>query len=265
MRIALIQQAVSPGDKQANFDRVSALVEQAVSHADRPDIIVLPELWSTGYALEKLKQLASDEGNEEAAFLGQLARTHGVWFAGGSVAAKTMSGITNRAQVINRSGELVAVYDKVHLVPMLNEHKYLIAGNSICVQDIEGLTFGFAICYDIRFCEFMRQLALKGAQVLIVAAEWPLVRLSHWQALLKARAIENQCYLLAANNTAMGAAPFAGHSQALAPDGSLLCQFEFQEGVQSVKLDAEVVNRIREAVPVFKDRRPDVYSQEERA
>lgn len=263
MRIALIQLVVSPADKQANFDRVKALVQQAVSHAEKPDIIVLPELWSTGYALQQLAELASDEGNEEAAFLAHLACTYGVWFAGGSVAAKTPSGITNRAQVINRSGELIAIYDKVHLVPMLDEHKYLIAGNSCCVQEIEGLTFGLAICYDIRFCEFIRKLALKGAQAILVAAEWPLVRLSHWQALLKARAIENQCYVLAANNTAMGTAPFAGHSQALAPDGSLLCQFEFQEGVQHLSLDAEVVKRIREAVPVFRDRRPDVYSLEE--
>jgi predicted amidohydrolase len=260
MRVALIQEAVIPANTEANFNWVSALVDQAVNHADRPDIIVLPELWSTGYALERLVDLASDEGDMEAAFLGRLARKHGVWFAGGSVAAKTSSGITNRAQIINRSGELIAIYDKVHLVPMLDEHKYLIAGNSCCVQKIEDLTFGFAICYDIRFCEFMRKLALKGAQVLVVAAEWPLVRLSHWQALLKARAIENQCYVVAANNTAMGVAPFAGHSQALAPDGSLLCQFEFQQGVLHLSLNAEVVNRIREAVPVFKDRRPEVYS-----
>lgn len=259
MHIAIIQQIIHAGDKAANYRNTKRLVEQAVSGATKPDIIVLPELWSTGYALTELQALSSDHGEEEAEFLGALARQHNTWFAGGSVAAKTPTGITNRAQIINRSGALEAYYDKVHLVPMLDEHKYLSAGNSFCLHEIEGVTFGFAICYDIRFCEFIRQLALKGAEALIIAAEWPLVRLSHWQTLLKARAIENQCYLMAANNVAFGEVPFGGHSQALAPDGSMLGQLEFQEGVLLVHIDTEKVAQIRRAVPVFKDRRSDLY------
>lgn len=259
MEIALIQQAISAGSKQQNYDRVTRLVEQALALSPKPDLIVLPELWSTGYALADLDRLASSEGDEEAEFLGTLAKKHQVWFAGGSVAAKTRQGITNRAQIIDRNGLLQASYDKVHLVPMLNEDKYLVAGSSVCVHEIEGITFGIAICYDIRFCEFIRKLALSGAQVLVVPAEWPLVRLSHWQALLKARAIENQCYVLAANNVAMGEAPFAGHSVAHGPDGSTLCQFEFQEGVKLVRIDLLAVEQIRTAVPVFKDRRPELY------
>lgn len=259
MNIALIQMAVTLGDRQANFDKVCQWVEDAAGRAHRPDIIVLPELWSTGYALPQLDNLASDEGMQEAELLGELAKKHGVWFAGGSVAARTKRGILNRAQIINRQGQLKATYDKVHLVPMLDEHKYLIAGNSHCVYEIEGVNFGIAICYDIRFCEFLRKLALNGAEALIISAEWPMIRLSHWQALLKARAIENQCYVLAANNVAMGNAPFAGHSVAHGPDGSTLCQFEFQEGVKVVAIDAREVEKIRSAVPVFKDRRPELY------
>lgn len=259
MQIAVIQPIISSGNKKANYQRITQLVEQAVGLSPKPDMIVLPELWSTGYALPELDQIASDQGLEEADFLGDLAKKHDVWFAGGSVAAKTIEGITNRAQIINRKGQLEAFYDKIHLVPMLDEHLYLTPGNRTCVHDIEGITFGFAICYDIRFCEFMRKLALDGAQVMVVAAQWPLVRLSHWQALLKARAIENQCYLFAANNTAMGDAPFAGHSTALGPDGSTLIQFEFLEGVQQVAIDISKVEQIRKAVPVFKDRRPDLY------
>jgi len=259
MHIALIQQAVSTRDKEANYDRVNQLVERALSLTPKPDIIVLPELWSTGYALESLGNLASHEGQEEAEFLGALARKHSVWFAGGSVAAKTARGITNRAQIIDRKGKLQAFYDKVHLVPMLDEDKYLIAGNRLCVWEIEGISFGFAICYDIRFCEFIRKLALNGAQALIIAAEWPLVRLSHWQSLLKARAIENQCYLIAANNVAMGDVVFAGNSAAYGPDGSSLCQLEFDEGVRVASIDVNEVVRIRNSVPVFADRRPELY------
>jgi len=260
MRIALIQQSIIPGDKQANYDRVEALVSEAVAQSGEvPDVIILPELWSTGYALTELSSLASPEGNEEADFLGELARKHGIWFAGGSVAAQTRKGIANRAQIIDRSGHLAATYDKAHLVPMLDEDKYLVAGDACCVYAIEDLTFGLAVCYDLRFCEFLRKLAVQGAQALIISAEWPLVRLNHWQALLQARAIENQCYVLAANNTAMGDAPFAGHSQALGPDGSTLCRLGFQEGIAVVELDPENVNAIRQAIPVFRDRRPEIY------
>lgn len=259
MNIALIQMAVAPGDKTANYNKVKQLVDLALGLHPTPDIIVLPELWSTGYALKDLHTLASDEGDEEAAFLGELAQKHKVWFAGGSVAAKSKTGILNRAQIINRSGDLTASYDKVHLVPMLDEHKYLKAGNSHCVHEIEGVSFGFAICYDIRFCEFLRKLALCGAQALIVAAEWPLIRLSHWQALLKARAIENQCYVLAANNVAFGEAPFAGHSVAHGPDGSTLAQFEFNEGAKIVNINIDTVNTLRANIPVFRDRRPELY------
>jgi len=259
MHIALIQLQIQPSDKQSNYQRISQLVERAAANRPKPDVIVLPELWSTGYALAELQTIASDEGQEEAAFLGNLARKYGVWFAGGSVAARTARGITNRAQIIDRQGILQAHYDKVHLVPMLDEHKYLVAGDTTCVHEIEGVSIGFAICYDIRFCEFIRKLALQGAQALVVSAQWPLVRLSHWLTLCKARAIENQCYLIAVNNSAMGDAPFAGHSQGLGPDGSSLCCFEFQEAVKQLTVDVEAVEALRKAIPVFNDRRPELY------
>ena len=215
MNIVIIQQQVTLADKKANYCNVTKLVENATQQNPSADVIILPELWSTGYALKELDQLASEGGEEEANFLGELARKHDVWFAGGSVAAKTGQGIVNRAQIINRQGVLQQTYDKIHLVPMLNEDKYLIAGNSICIYPIDGIRFGFAICYDIRFCQFIHKLALDGAQALIVSAQWPMARVNHWKALLHARAIENQCYVLAANNISSGQTPFGGSSMAV--------------------------------------------------
>ncbi len=259
MHIAIIQQTIHIGDKAANYATIQRLVKQAVSGPIPPDLIVLPELWSTGYALEEMTMLASDDGQEEAAFLGNLARQYNVWFAGGSVAAKTSLGMSNRAQIINREGKLEAFYDKAHLVPMLDEPKYLTAGNSFCVHPIEGIHFGFAICYDIRFCEFIRQLALQGAEALVISAQWPLARLSHWQTLLKARAIENQCYLLASNTVSSDNLPFCGHSQALAPDGTIIDQLGLQEGILQVQIDMKQVVQIRKTIPVFDNRRTDLY------
>lgn len=259
MRITIIQQKVALADKKSNFANVTRLVAEAASQDRRPDLIVLPELWSTGYALAELSHMASNDGQEESDFLGELAQKHNLWFAGGSVAAKTQNGITNRAQIIDRSGNLQNFYDKVHLVPMLDEHEYLTAGNSTCIHKIEDISFGFAICYDIRFCQFMHKLALDGAEALIVSAQWPLSRLSHWQTLLRARAIENQCYVLAANNVSDNDPAFAGHSVAHGPDGSTLCQFERKEGSNQIRIDLDNVSKIRKAIPLFQDRRPELY------
>lgn len=259
MRVAIIQQQVERARKKVNFDRVEHLVQQAMVNSPPPDLIILPELWSTGYALKELAQLASSEGEEEAIFLGKLAKKNNVWFAGGSVAAKTEAGIVNRAQIINREGDLKQVYDKVHLVPMLDEDKYLIAGSSSCIYTIEDMVFGFAICYDIRFCEFIHKLAVDGAQAIIVSAQWPRVRINHWKTLLKARAIENQCYVLAANNMAGGSVPFAGASMACTPDGETAIDLGDREGVAQVHIDTQRVETIRQQIPVFHDRRPELY------
>ncbi|WP_028584877.1 nitrilase-related carbon-nitrogen hydrolase [Desulfogranum mediterraneum] len=259
MKIAIIQMEVVAGDRQANYLGVRRLVEQALALDPAIDLLLLPELWSTGYALAELERLASSQGEDEAGFLGELAREYGIWFAGGSVAARVEQGIVNRAQIINRQGVLEAVYDKIHLVPMLDEPRYLVAGEQRLLHRIEGLNCGFAICYDIRFGPLLRRLALDGAQAMMVAAQWPLVRLSHWQTLLRARAIENQYYLLAANNCALGAPPFAGHSVAHGPDGSILWQAGFEPEIKVVTIQAEAVERVRQAVPVFADARPELY------
>lgn len=259
MEIAFAQMKVVRGDRQANFNQVDQMITDFFASGKSADIFLLPELWSTGYALEELQSLASEGGDEEAQFLGKLARKHDIWFAGGSVAAKTSSGMYNRSQIINRRGELEAIYDKVHLVPMLDEPRYLAAGNKRCVHAIEGVRFGFAICYDLRFCEFIRKLALDGAEVLLIPAQWPSVRSEHWKTLLQARAIENQCYLFAANSFAPGPKGFAGNSIGLGPDGSTLCRFEHETGVKSAVIDNTLVAQIRRDVPVFANRRPELY------
>jgi predicted amidohydrolase len=259
MEIAFLQMEVITGDREANFSKVKKLTEDFFSLGNSADLFLLPELWSTGYALKDLHSLASDEGAVEEQFLGRLAQKYNVWFAGGSVAAKTKSGIYNRAQIIDRTGKLQGIYDKVHLVPMLDEPRYLAAGDKRCTHMIEGIRFGFAICYDLRFCEFIRRLNLDGAEVMLVSAQWPTVRAEHWKTLIRARAIENQCYLFAANSVATGPNGFAGHSIALAPDGSTLCGFDMETDVKSAIVDTSFVTKLRKSVPVFENRRPELY------
>lgn len=258
MNITLVQQDVVKADKDTNFGSIHRLVDEVVQREARPGLIVLPELWSTGYALKELDTLASMNGDEEAEFLGDIARKYGVWFAGGSVAAKTADGIVNRAQVINTRGELVTHYDKIHLVPMFHEDRYLIGGTQICQYEIENRHIGFAICYDLRYCELMHNLRLSGTEILIISGQWPMKRITHWQILLQARAIENQCFVIGVNaaGTRDG---HGGNSMAVAPDGRVLTQLGMEESYRTVSLDLEEVTSVRKAIPVLDGRKPQVY------
>lgn len=258
MNITLVQQDIVKADKIANFRAIRRLVEIVIQQKARPRLIVLPELWSTGYALQDLGTLASENGDEEAQFLGEIARNYEVWFAGGSVAAKTVDGIVNRAQIINTKGELVTHYDKVHLVPMFHEDRYLIAGNKACRFEIEKARIGFAICYDLRFGEFIHNLCLSGTELLIVSGQWPMKRIKHWQILLQARAIESQCFVIGVNaaGTRDG---HGGSSMAVAPDGRILSQLGVEESYCTVSLDLEEVTTVRNSIPVMNGRRPELY------
>jgi predicted amidohydrolase len=226
-----------------------------------PTVVVLPEIWDVGYALERKEELADDEGREAAVFLGELARQYQVWFAGGSVLARTAGGIVNRAQVVDPSGTLVAQYDKVHLFPLMDEHRRLAGGNSRCMFTLAGIKASCAICYDLRFCEFIRRCALDGAVVLFISAEWPEKRIEHWSTLLRARAIENMMYVVACNRVgSSGGVRFGGTSMVIDPWGVVLYQgsADAEEGA-FVCFDPATVNHARKTLRVFEMRRPDLY------
>lgn len=260
LKVAVVQMDIRKGEPEANRAKVREMVERAVHQDQGTQVILLPELWHCGYVLDRAGDFSSPGGEEEALFLGGLAREFGVWFAGGSVLAEVEGGFVNRAQIINPQGDLVAHYDKVHLVPMLDEHLYLKGGRAYCQFDLEGVKCGFVICYDIRFCEFLRKHALMGAQAVFVAAEWPSARLEHWKTLLRARAIENQMYVIASNHCGINdQIAFGGSSTAIAPDGTVLFDMGFEEGVRHVVLDVEKVEEVRRRVPVFRDRVPEIY------
>lgn len=224
MHVAVFQMEVLAGKPDQNRERVKTWVEQLCrEQQERPLTIVLPELWTTGYQLEDLGELAEEEGKETIAFLQQLARTHRIHMVAGSIATKKDGGIYNTALVIDAQGKLVYTYDKVHLVPMLNEPAYM-QGGSVppALFELDGVKMAVLICYDLRFPELARRLALEGAEVLFIVAEWPLARAMHWKALQQARAIENQFYLLSCNSVGShNGTAYAGTSMVIDPWGKL--------------------------------------------
>ena len=259
MKIALLQMRVRVGDRPANRAAVARMVRDLVQGGTPPDVFVLPELWSTGYALDRAGELAAAE--DDARFLGELARRCGAAFVGGSVLCAENGRVFNRAQVIGRDGVLRAHYDKIHLFRLMDEDRYLAGGKSPLLFELDGLRCGTEICYDIRFGELSRLLAVHGAEVLFVAAEWPLSRSEHWLTLLRARAVENQMYVAACNCCGpCGGEVFAGHSLVVAPDGRIVCEAGTEEGSLLAEIDRQAVGQARQSIPVFRDRVPEVYT-----
>ena len=260
MRVCAIQMDVVKGDRAANRATVGRMVGEAMKADCPPEVIVLPELWSTGYDLERAGELASPMGGDDASFLGELAVRYHVSFVGGSVLAEKGGRVYNRAQVVDSEGKYVAGYDKIHLFRLMAEDKYLAQGESPLSFSLGGMRCASVICYDIRFCELIRRLAVEGAEVLFVSAEWPLPRSGHWTTLLRARAIENQMYVVACNRCGVtGQEVFAGNSMIIAPDGAVLAHADTGEAVIHAELDPACVRQTRESIPVFQDRVPRLY------
>lgn len=261
MKIAVVQMDIAFGDLEKNFSKVERFAEEGAKEG--ADVIVLPEMWSTGYALEELDRLADENGERTKEWLSRLAIKYHVNIVGGSVATKKDGKFYNTMYVANRDGEMVAEYDKAHLFKLMDEHVYMSAGEQDNVFTMDGVKCGGVICYDLRFPEWMRTHVLKGAEIMFIPAQWPEKRIDHWQLLLQARAIENQCYVVAVNR--VGDDPnnaFNGHSMVIAPWGELLLSNETSEGIYYAEIDLQEVGRVRETIPVFQDRRTDLYKLE---
>ncbi|EPZ38465.1 amidohydrolase [Anoxybacillus ayderensis] len=257
MNIACIQMDIAFGAPEKNKQTIVRYMEQMARDVD---VVVLPELWTTGYDLTRLTDIADENGEDTKTFLSSLARTYDVHIVGGSVAKKTDKQMTNTMYVVDRHGHVVSEYSKLHLFKLMDEHTYLQAGETLGVFELAHTTCAGVICYDIRFPEWIRAHTLHGAEVLFVVAEWPLARLHHWRTLLMARAIENQCYVVACNRA--GKDPnneFAGHSMIIDPWGNVLAEGDEQEAVISANIDINEVQHVRGRIPIFADRRPDVY------
>ncbi|AKG37301.1 carbon-nitrogen family hydrolase [Paenibacillus durus] len=258
MKVSLLQLDIAFGNPKANY----AAAERAIRLAaqGQPDCILLPELWTTGYDLTRLDEMADPGGQAAAAFIGGLAKEYGINIIAGSTAWQRAEGVTNTMFAANREGVPALEYSKLHLFRLMDEHLYLQPGSSKGLFRLDGTPCAGVICYDIRFPEWIRAHMVSGAEVLFVSAEWPLPRLAHWRALLVSRAIENQCYVVACNRAGSDPANvFAGHSMIIDPWGEIVCEAGEGEEIISGELDLAKVREARRQIPVFTDRRPEMY------
>lgn len=256
MRIAVVQLSLDPSETQeARLARADALI-RAQSGAD---LVVLPELWRTGaFAIEAITAGAEPLDGPTVSALADAARSAGACVLGGSIVERGEGGaLHNTSVLLDPSGSLVHTYRKVHLFGFDSGEAALVtAGDAPTCYKTPFGTVGFSTCYDLRFPEIYRLLLDGGAELVAVPAGWPTPRLEHWRLLLRARAIENQVFVVGCNTAGSdGAVVYGGHSAVIDPWGAVLAEAGDGEEVLTVDVDLASVAKIREDFPILRDRR----------
>ena len=258
LSISLGQMHIKLARVEDNLESAERMIAEA---ADRDSqVIVLPELWSTGYDLENAADYADELGEGMFAQLSRAALDHSIAVFG-SILERRSDEFMNCAAYYNAEGSLSGVYRKIHLFRLFDEHNWLGEGEAPTMLAQAWGDAGLAICYDLRFPELFRRYAVEhGAKLILICAEWPLVRVEHWRTLLIARAIENQCFVAATNSCGdTGGTVFGGHSMVVDPWGLVIAEAGEDECLLTAQIDLDEVDRVRRAIPVFEDRRPDAY------
>ena len=259
MRVSCLQMNMRLGFPAENFAHATDLIHAAM--VAKPDVLVLPETWNTGFfPKENLLQLSDRDGEMVKARIGALAEQHHVNIVAGSVSNVRNGKVFNTAMVFDRSGACVASYDKTHLFSPMGEDDYYTSGDHLCTFSLDGIRCGLVICYDIRFPELVRSLALQGIDVLFVVSQWPKARIPHLRSLTTARAIENQMFVVCCNSCGTaGETVYGGNSAVIDPLGETLTLAGETEVIVSASFDMQTLGKIRRSIPVFRDRRPELY------
>ena len=259
MKLGLIQMNVKPAAPDENFARAKDLIRRAAE--GKPDVILLPETFNVGFFPKEDLALLSDENEARVTReIGALAKELGVNVVAGSAANVRGGRVYNTSVTFNRQGEKVNVYDKTHLFSPMGEHGYFAKGSAVTRFSLDGCACGVIICYDIRFPELTRTMAVQGLDFLFVVSQWPKVRVPQLKALLKARAIENQCFACVCNacGTA-GETVYGGNSLVFDPLGVQLAEAGAGEEILFADCDTSCLSGIRESINVFRDRRKELY------
>jgi predicted amidohydrolase len=268
LRVACVQ-LNSGTDKAENLEKAERLVVRAASTG--ADVVLLPEKWNAIGSAETLRANAEPlEGGPTVEAMAGWARQHGITLVGGSITEirEGREKLSNTCPVFDPSGDLVAVYRKIHMFDVeVGGHVYRESeaeepGEETLVCAAEGWRVGLTVCYDLRFPELYRILALEGAELITVPAAFTLYTgKDHWELLLRARAVENQCYVAAANEWGVheGGKASYGRSTIVDPWGVVLAQAADEDTVVAAELDRAHMERIRSSLPSLANRQPAAY------
>jgi predicted amidohydrolase len=270
MRIAVLQ-VNSKNDKEANVQEALRLLELAAERG--ADVAVLPENVNYLGPKEGLLRAAEEIPGPTSETFAAKARELGVWILAGSIpeVSEYADHNYNTSLLFDRQGEIVARYRKIHLFDVeisgnvsAQESATVAPGEEVITADVEGHTVGLSICYDLRFPELYRELALRGAEIVFVPAAFTLYTgKDHWTTLLRDRAIENQCFVVAAGQIGAHEPNMScyGRSTIIDPWGTVLAQAPDGVGIADAVLDLDRVAEVRRQLPSLANRRPDVYAR----
>ncbi len=261
MKVALIQTS-SQDDKAANLAAVEALIDQAVAE-ERPELVALPEVWVHQGLSAEGKQAAAETLPDGEAYqrLQRLARRHRIVLHGGSLIERAGERLFNTTVVFDPDGRELARYRKLHRFDIttpdgreFRESATFGRGEEVVTCDVPGARIGCTICYDLRFPELFRRLADAGADLMLVPAAFTLqTGKDHWEVLLRARAIETQCFVLAPAQWgpyADGRRACYGHSLVVDPWGHVLARAPDRVGYVAARLDLAEIGRVRGRMPI---------------
>ena len=277
INIALCQMNVVD-NKEENIKKAIQMIKE--SKKQGADLAVLPEMFNCPYENEKFIEYAEElNGSQTLEKIANIAKEENIHVLAGSIPELENDGndiqsIYNTAVLFDNHGKFLGKHRKMHLFDIdvkgkiyFKESDTLSAGNDFTVIETELTTIGIGICYDVRFVELSRIMALNGAQILIFPGAFNLTTgPAHWEILFKSRALDNQVYTI-------GVAPALdmeanynsfGHSIAVNPWGEIIEELDYEEGLKIVEIDLDEIKRIREEIPILKNRRTDLYEIKEK-
>jgi omega-amidase len=261
MRVAAAQISCVLGDRAANLGKVREFATRAKDSS--AELIIFPEMIDTGYSMPTIKQHAAAWKQGAVMDLQKIASELELAIACG-ISDRDGESIYNAQVFVDASGKIVAKYRKTHLVTAapLDERSCFSPGNEFVSCKIDEFNVGLTICYDLRFPEVCRALAVEhNANVFVTSSAWPSVRMEHLQILMRARAIENQCYLILANRVGTDDdVTFCGSSAIIDPSGAIVASASVdREELLEGEILEDVINSVRSRMAVFAHRRRDLY------
>src|SRR5215813_2319348 len=247
-------------NKAATHERVLSLLDKAKPRAGA--LVVLPEMFATGFSMNVAA--IHDEARETQDFLSRTAVEREIYLMGGVVMKDRTTGRgRNEAVVYSPEGREVARYCKLQPFTLGGESDHYVAGERVCLFELEGFTVAPFICYDLRFPEHFRAASASGANLIVVIASWPVMRDDHWVTLLKARAIENLAYVVGVNRYGQDPKYYhSGRSCVYDPHGHVMAEACSEEGWIEARLELNRALEWRSSFPAIEDMRPDYGASE---
>lgn len=258
MKLAALQMDVVWHEREANYAKAEELARSAREQG--ADLLLLPEMFATGFSMD-VQVTREPLHGPTPSFLRSLARDLGVTVVGGFALERPGEKPWNVALSVGPDGQDLALYAKTHLIGVLGENGPYAPGSKAVSFPWGPLRVGCAICYDLRFPELFRALT-DHCRLMVVVASWPSARQTHWDILLRARAIEGQCFVAGVNRVGTGnGLHFWGGSAIVDPLGEVLAQGGREEGLVAAPIDPSKVEAVRRALPFLKDRRHEPFAE----